>query len=251
MSASDKYATIELTGEAKALALARLGTSRVTSTQARQLAEIQRAQQLLATQEAIRRAECAVAGLAADPAVQRWEQTARTELQTRLEAIRQSQNVDEADALVIAAAQLVARAEQAERHEVHRQVVCEKTCQALAALGFAVQGGYPQPHEPATPRSLTLILARRGTEDILIGVPHEKRELHFALPGHPRHDTVGVNGDTERTCPEAELELGRLQEELGRVGVRTGDLTWEGKPASRPPAGSAVARPNSAERTVP
>src|SRR5262249_34974879 len=122
-----------------------------------------------------------VAGLRADPVVQRWTAPDVEVLAGRL---RQAEDLlaredfarcqREAASLCGAADAIVAPARETQFKEDQRQYTVGGIVESMRQLGLVVQAGYPQPEHSGVPASATIIQAVRiGGGAIAVSVPQE------------------------------------------------------------------------------
>ena len=183
-----------------------------------------------------------LAGLQADPVVQRWagpEIAALAERLTQAEELLTREDFSgcqrEAAALTGAADAVVARAGETQFKEDQRQYIVGGIVESMRQLGLVVQAGYPQPEHPGVPASATIIQAvRLGGGAIAVSVPQEGDIWYDLDDDHFPKRVEASAGGYARTCNEAEQQIEQVHQALlDAFGIEMGELLWEGKDPSR------------------
>lgn len=125
-------------------------------------------------------------------------------------------------------------AEDIQLQEDRRSYVVQSLMSALAESGFSVPDGGDL-ERPEEPRSAIILQARRLTgEALAISVPQDLGErIEYDLAGFPHHETVRADGTPATHCDEAETELERMRQVLGRLGVDCSPADWDTRDPDR------------------
>ncbi len=126
----------------------------------------------------------------------------------------------------------LAWAAEQQRKADQRDYVAAKMRECLAALGLA-QISSPRKEHADHPMSATVITASVDQGRTLeVSVPFQDggdEQVFYTVGGFNLHGVFTVGGE-QSECPEAQVLLERLHEELAAQGVNTNGLHWEKQP---------------------
>ena len=182
-----------------------------------------------------------IAGLRADEVVVRWVGSELAALEKRYEGALKLAEAekfepipDESTALIQMGETIVARAQELQLKEDRRQYIVQGIVEVMGQFGFVVQNGYPTLEHPGVPVSATTIQAERiGGGAIAVSVPQEG-DIWYDVAGFPMHTETSADGQTVRSCDEAEAEIVRMHEAMKEsFGIETSELRWDSKDPDR------------------
>jgi hypothetical protein len=182
-----------------------------------------------------------IAGLRADEVVVRWVGNELAALEKRYEGALKLAEAekfepipDESTALIEMCEPIVARAQELQLKEDRRQYIVQGIVEVMGQFGFVVQQGYPTLEHPGVPGSATTIQAERiGGGAIAVSVPQEG-DIWYDAAGFSMRTETTADGQTVRSCDEAEQEIARMHEAMrDAFGIETSELRWEGKDPDR------------------
>ena len=182
-----------------------------------------------------------IAGLRADEVVVRWAGRELAALEKRFEtAIRLAETEkfdlvpDETAHLLDESDALVGRVQELQLKEDRRQYVLQGILDSMGQLGFVVQQGYPVLEHPDEPGSAMIIQAERiGGGAMAVSIPQEG-DMLYDVAGFPLRTEANADGQTVRSCDEAEQQIVRMHELMKEsFGIETSELHWDGKDPDR------------------
>ncbi len=182
-----------------------------------------------------------IAGLRADEVVVRWAGRELAVLEKRLESaigLAEAEKFDvvpdEIAHLLDDGAAIVGRAQELQLKEDRRQYILQGVLESMGLLGFVVQQGYPAMEHPDEPGSAVIIQAERiGGGAMAVSIPQEG-DMWYDVAGFPMRTETTAEGQTVRSCDEAEQEIVRLHEVMKEsFGIETGELRWDSKDPDR------------------
>jgi len=180
-----------------------------------------------------------LAGLQADPQIQRWQAPVQAQLeqleQQAQQAIAQEQFPQVAALLHQAqsqAAAAIAAANQAQLQADQRDYITDSIAATLEAMGFTIV--HRQPEHPNHPASATILgAASHAGKGISVSIPVEG-EVYYDVEGYAKQTVQAVGGGSAAACDEAEQVIEEMHQILAtEFGVNMGELMWDGKDPNR------------------
>ena len=182
-----------------------------------------------------------IAGLRADEVVVRWAGSELAAIEKRYEGALKLAEAEkfepipeESTVLIEMSQTIVAQAQELQLKEDRRQYIVQGIVEVMGQFGFVVQNGYPALEHPGAPGSATTIQAERiGGGAIAVSVPQEG-DIWYDVAGFPMRTETTADGQTVRSCDEAEQEITRMHEAIREAfGIETSELRWDSKDPDR------------------
>lgn len=190
-------------------------------------------------QEQLQELQTLLAGLQADPIIQRWQTPAQTQIQNLVHqaqtAIDREQFTTVTTLLKQAqtqAEETIAAANQAQLKADQRDYITDSIAATLESMGFTVL--HRQPEHPDHPASATILgAASHAGKGISVSVPVEG-EVYYDVEGYAKQTVQAMGGGNAAACDEAEQVIEKMHRILElEFGVQMGELLWDGKDPNR------------------
>jgi sulfur carrier protein ThiS len=206
-------------------------------TVATALAQWQQAQST--AQDQLQELQTLLAGLQADPIIQRWQTPAQTQIQN---LVHQAQTAIDGEQFTTVATLLsqaqtqaeeaIAAANQAQLKADQRDYITDSIAATLESMGFTVL--HRQPEHPNHPASATILgAASHAGKGISVSVPVEG-EVYYDVEGYAKQNVQAMGGGNAAACDEAEQVIEEMHHILeSEFGVQMGELMWDGKDPNR------------------
>lgn len=190
-------------------------------------------------QEQLQELQSLLAGLKADPVVQRWEAASLTHLEALAQQASTALSQEQFNTVATVLSQVrsqgettIATANQAQLKADQRDYITDSIAATLEAMGFTVV--HRQPEHPGHPASATILgAASHAGKGISVSIPVEG-EVYYDVEGYAKQTVQSVGGGNAAICDEAEQVIGEMHRILEtEFGVHMGELMWEGKDPNR------------------